>query len=505
MMKRRDFLRGGLAAGLAGALPLTGPHPASAAGTSFRNDGVARRFGPARKIIFFAYDGFSFGDLGTARYFAQRHLDGRRLTLETLLARSASGANLTHSLSSIVTDSAAASTAWATGQKVVNRSVSMHADGTPLTTLMDLARGTGRATGLITTTRLTHATPAAWVARIDNRDLEDEIALQYLEFAPDVLLGGGSRHFGAATRADGRDLFADFAATGFQVLRTPEDLQRASGSRLLGSFMADHLAFEIDRIHGNVAAPSLAEMVRVGLDVLDGSVNGFLLQIEAGRVDHANHQNDPAAMVWDVIAADDALVVALDFVERNPDTLLIMASDHATGAGAVYGAGAGYNASTAGFDRLSLRRASQEFTLRLLGARPTAADVREATQSLLATTLTEAESETLAEALGPQRTALAHPRAHGRDRGNNFGYALTAAAAADHPRLTFNYATGAHTAGPVPILAYGAGVAPAPLGLVDNTELFSWLAGAMEADFRNPAPAPVESAALADSPLLAHS
>lgn len=88
-----------------------------------------------------------------------------------------------------------------------------------------------------------------------------------------------------------------------------------------------------------VAAPSLAEMTRRGLEVLSGYANGFVVQVEAGRIDHANHGNDSGGALWDILAADEALEVMLDFVDRTPNTLLILASDHGTGSGAVYGVG----------------------------------------------------------------------------------------------------------------------------------------------------------------------
>jgi alkaline phosphatase len=175
-VKRRDFVRSGVA-GIAGGVIGTPSMLAAGSSSSLPRGGSAdlpvRR---ARNIIFFAYDGFSHEDLGTARYFAQRHLGMDRLAIEELLANGASGLSLTHSADSVVTDSAAASSAWASGVKLLNGRIGVDADGRPLTRIMELARRQGRATGLITSARITHATPAGWVASVVDRNDEDQIA-----------------------------------------------------------------------------------------------------------------------------------------------------------------------------------------------------------------------------------------------------------------------------------------------------------------------------------------
>jgi alkaline phosphatase len=108
------------------------------------------------------------------------------------------------------------------------RNDDLYPDGTELTPILEIARTEGRATGLITTTRITHATPAGWIARVDDRNREDDIALQYLEFRPDVLLGGGAVHFDPARRRDGRDVAAGFERGGYTLLRTAAELEASN-------------------------------------------------------------------------------------------------------------------------------------------------------------------------------------------------------------------------------------------------------------------------------------
>lgn len=468
-MDRRELLKLGAvsAMGLAAA-----PAPVWAA--DGRNGGVPR----ANRIIFFAYDGLTWEDLGMARYFAMRHRD-RRLEVERLLATGASGAALVHSLTSVVTDSSAGSVAWSTGRKVVNSSMCVYPDGQRLTTILELARDRGLATGLMTTTRITHATPGGWWSHRPNRDQERQIAEEYLDDGPDVLLGGGATRF-ASQGED--DLFPAFAQRGYQILRTREELAAATGDRLLGVFSPDHIPFEIDRRFQGETSPSLADLVRTGLEVLDGAEKGFVAQIEVGRVDHGNHQNDPGATLWEILSGDEALGVAMDYVDRRPGTLLIVTVDHGTGSGAVYGRGSAYRGTNDAFDLLARRRASYGYIRTALGRNPTPGMVRDAMREYLGLEVSEDDAARIA-AVAAGELRLGHPHAHG-DTLNFWHQAITSVAA--NASLNVNYSTGAHTATPVMVALYGSGVPNTGLGLIDNTDLFDLMVRALGISFQNP-------------------
>lgn len=484
VMKRRDLIKGGALAGLGAMLPGCAPRSAVAAPAPSADRAPAS--GQVRNVIFYAYDGTGYEDLAAARFFSER-VEGRPLRLERLLSEGAAGSMFPYSLTSVVTDSAAASTAWSVGRKVVNGAVSKYPDGRDLTTILELAKDRGIATGLVTSTRITHATPACWIAHVENRGMEDEIAAQYLDFEPEVLLGGGGAHFDPAAREDGRDLFAEFSAKGYEVLRTSADLERSNGSRLLGTFTdGTHLPFEIDRRFQEVPSPSLADITRKGLDVLSGADRGFVLQVEAGRIDHANHGNDPGALVHDWMAADEALGEIVDFVDRNPDTLLILAADHDTGGGAIYGLGPGYGLATQAFETLGRRRASHEYLFReVMGDAPSAADIREAVREHLGVPVS-AEQAAHLEQIVNRELRPAHASAQGSWASNHFAHALSEIPSGEADRPNIGFATGSHTGGLVPVLTYGAGVTPGNLGVVDNTELFGWMTDALGIDHRNP-------------------
>lgn len=491
-MKRRDWLKGTLAAAFAGATTglagcASALPPAHGLVVAGRNP-VMRR---PRNIIFLAYDGTGYEDLAAAGHFSRR-IVGRPLLMEQFLAEGATGSMATPSLTAIVTDSSAASSAWSTGRKIVNAAVSIYPDGTPLTTILELAQGRGMRTGLVTSTRITHATPAAWIAKAASRDEEQEIARQYLDSGVDVLLGGGQGPFDPASREDGRDLHAEFAERGYEVLRSAEDLERSTGSKLFGTFTPamQHLPYEIDRRYQAHPAPSLAQITSRALEVLSGADRGFILQVEAGRIDHANHNSDPGGMIWDWMAADETLRLIKEFADRDGETLVIFAPDHDTGGSVVYGYGAWYQGSNPAFDTLGQRRASHEWFTRQLGRQPTSAEVIEAARDLLAVPLTPEYADAIVTALTTRpltpELRRGHLNAFTSQPNNTLGQILSTSPDRSPDRPNIAFATGAHTAGLVPVALYGGMVQPGNLGVVDNTELFGVMTGALGIDFENP-------------------
>lgn len=490
-MKRRDWLRSAVLTGAAGVAYGCGVR-GDAPGIAPRANGGRPHTGRFRNVIFLAYDGTGYEDAAAAGHFSRRIL-GRPLVFDRLMGAGMAGTVRTHSLTSVVTDSAAATTAWATGRKVVNGALSQYPDGTPLTTILELAKQRGLATGLVTSTRITHATPAGWATHVGFRNEETDIALQYLDgLRPNVLLGGGAGPFEPAARKDRRDLHAEFAAAGYDVLRTADDLARSNGSRLLGTFTPgmQHLPYEVDRRFQGHPAPSLAALTRKALDVLGDAETGFVLQVEAGRIDHANHSNDPGAMIWDWIAAEEALQVVVDFVDGRDDTILIAVPDHDTGGGVVYGFGPWYLRSTEAFETLGRRRASHEWLLEQLGPEPSAEEVRDAVERYLGVTISPSTAAAVREGLGADELTpelrRGHWNAHGTQPDNTIAHLLSVSrdGAPDRPNIAF--ATGAHTAGLVPALLYGPMVPVGNLGVVDNTEFFGIMTAGLGIAFENP-------------------
>lgn len=224
----------------------------------------------------------------------------------------------THSADQIVTDSAAAATALATGKKTANFAI-----GIPNTdTLLTSARRRGKATGLVTTAKITHATPAPFATVAEKRSQEQEIANQYAAAGVDVMLGGGARFFSP-------ELLQKFA--GYEIVRSAEELARATGPRLLGLFHEDHIPYVLDRR----GEPSLADMTRKALEILSRDPDGFFVMIEGGRIDMACHASDAPSCVREMVDFDAAVREAVEFARKHGDTLVVVTADHATGGLAI--------------------------------------------------------------------------------------------------------------------------------------------------------------------------
>lgn len=299
--------------------------------------------GNAKNVILLIGDG-----MGYAQVSAARLAQGKKLHMDQIKTM---GTMTTASANSMVTDSAAAGTAMATGLKTNNGMISVTPDGKRLKTILEAAREKGKATGLVSTTRITHATPAVFAAHVPDRDDEITIADQMINANVDVLLGGGKSYFVPASaggkRTDNRDLTAEAKTMGYAVVGTKDELAAVKDGKVLGLFNKSHLNYEVDR--DLTKEPSLAEMTAKAISLLDKNNNedkenkeskhkGFFLMVEGGRIDHAAHANDPSGVYGDTLAFDAAVKVALDYAEKNNDTLVIVTADHETG-GLIIGAG----------------------------------------------------------------------------------------------------------------------------------------------------------------------
>ena len=324
--------------------------------------------GPGRRpknIIFMVADGMSLGVPTLAEPFGRMVRQQGTILAELLASpRPALGYFDMRSLSALVTDSAAAASSWGSGSRVFNNAINTLPDGRKLTPILELAKQAGRRTGLVTTTQMTHATPAGFAAVQGSRDSQEAIAPQYLDVV-DVLMGGGVEHFDPTLRSDGRDLMADFAGRGYAVWTTRGQLSNDPAiRRVLGLFWQNHLPFTLDRNHSThmqEIVPTLAEMTRTALATLDrDNPHGFIVQIEGGRVDHAAHSNDAAAILWDQLAFDDAVRVALEFAARDGDTLVVITTDHGNANPGLNGTGSNYDDTDKCFERLALATGSFE-------------------------------------------------------------------------------------------------------------------------------------------------
>lgn len=331
-----------------------------------------------KNIIFMVADGMSPSVLPLAEHFSQ-HVRGKGLLWRALVDRPETTRALMDmaSLNSVTTDSSAASSSWGSGARIFNGWVNTLPDGTKLTPIAAIAHDTGRRVGLVTTTTVTHATPAGFAAVQKSRGDEGEIAPQYLERA-DVILGGGREFFSSASRKDKSDVIGRYARAGFSCISSRAELmslqQRAgkAPSRVLGLFSEGMIPYTLDRNSSaqlQESVPTLAEMVSAALSTLKASPKGFLLQVEGGRVDHAAHNNDAAALLWEQLAFDEAIETVLKFAERNPETLVVMTADHGNANPGIGGKWAGIGSESDGFAALAKAKMSYGELLPKLGGK----------------------------------------------------------------------------------------------------------------------------------------
>jgi alkaline phosphatase len=226
-------------------------------------------------------------------------------------------------------ESASSATAFATGVRSFYHAVGVGPDSLPRTTVLEAAEEAGLASGLVTTTLLTDATPAAFAAHVPDRDQRFEIARQMAAHGIEVLFGDGRAAFDPLTRPDSIDLIADLRRDRVWVESASELEQVAAADSvrgLVGFFATDQVSAVSDR------QPSLAAMTAAALQVLDRDPDGFFLLVENEHTDHFGHRNLPLAdIVAEVLHLDRAVRVALEYRERNPSTLILVVGDHETG------------------------------------------------------------------------------------------------------------------------------------------------------------------------------
>jgi alkaline phosphatase len=239
----------------------------------------------------------------------------------------------TYSLNNLVTDSAAAGTALATGFKANNGQISVSAEGKNLRTILEAARDKGFSTGLVVTSTITHATPAAFGSHVGSRSNETDIAPMLLANKINVLLGGGRKYFlpqstEKSARKDSRDLIAEAQSAGYSFVQTKEELQSAKAPYVLGLFNLDYLTTESPE-------PSLAEMTSKAIELLNRNKKGFILMVEGSQIDWAGHENDPDKNIRQTLLFDKAVKAAIDFAVPNKKTLVVVTADHETGGMAI--------------------------------------------------------------------------------------------------------------------------------------------------------------------------
>jgi len=420
-----------------------------------------------RSVILVIAEGMSWGQIQLARDAAR--LRGRTLAMERVMNEGHAAYCGMTPFEALVVESGAGAGAYATGRKIANRSLSRLPGGERVETILELAHRRGLETGLVTTARLTHATPAAFLVHRALRDDEFAIAREVTGSRADVLIGGGRSRFPPSVLAKAR-------ADGYTVVRDARELAKGlPAGRTLGLLAEETFPFAIDRSSADAAAPpTLERMTAWALDRLSRGGKDFVLVVDARLIDEASHYHDAGATLAEVFEADLAIGAALAFQKAHPGTELVVASNHDTG-----GLGLSWRVNPPGFGgkaELELilgQRASFQAMLEEIWRRggrgrtqPTAALALEVLRAGLApgAALTEDDGRAVVAALrtGPKALPFAHsPAAHAISR------------ALEGQTLVL-WGTGTHTSAPQPCFGIGPG-SERLHGLIENTAVFEAL------------------------------
>lgn len=419
-----------------------------------------------KNVIMMIGDGMGIGQIEITRQM-EFGKDGR-LFLESLPYTA-----LLHTYSSdhAVTDSAAGGTAIATGEKTLNGQIGLTADGKETDSILDLFKRDGKKTGIISTNTVTDATPAAFTASVQNRwTAQEEIASQQLENKVDVILGGGKSYF--SQRQDGRNLLKEATVKNYALAFNKQDLLAAQGNKLLGLFSEGYMSFKIDRPLLKSEEPSLLDMTKKALQLLEND-NGFFLMVEGARIDHASHAGDITSVWKETIEFDETVEYAVNWAKQAKDTLVLVLADHET---------MGLSATEPmNIEGLKAIKASPQFIadeLKKLNENRelTAERVKQTMLKYTGINLTETELQKITEGFNTVDGEVYRQFHTAWEIGSMIAKKYYVGLEENQIRAISS--TGGHTGNPILLLAYGTG-ASSFHGVLDNTDVPKMIARLM--------------------------
>lgn len=277
-----------------------------------------------KNVIFLIGDGMGLPQITGAMY-----MNNNKIAFERFQNI---GFHKSHSSDNLVTDSAAGATAFASGVKSYNGAIGVNDKKEPVPTLLEEAEAAGMATGMVVSSSITHATPAAFIAHVSGRENKEQIALSFLDTPVDIFIGGGLDAF--TRRTDERNLVEELEAKGYEI----SDFFRKHISQLnvttennVGYFTANGEPLPVRE--GRDYLPAATDKALTFLK--DRSDKGFFLMIEGSQIDWGGHANDANYVVTEMLEFNKIIHQCLDFAQREGNTLVVVTADHETGGFAV--------------------------------------------------------------------------------------------------------------------------------------------------------------------------
>jgi alkaline phosphatase len=272
--------------------------------------------GSPLNIILFIGDG-----MGVAQVYAGMTKNDQPFYLERFPF---SGFSKTYSADSYITDSGAGGTAIACGIKTNNGMIGVKPDSSVAASIIEFAHENGLSTGVVSTSAVTHATPASFVAHNAGRGNYEDIAKAFLNGKIDVFIGGGENHFRA--RKDSMDLTLKLKDQGFDVVYNLDDMKKSESGKLAGLLAKEHMPAVIEG-----RGEALSEMTARAIETLSKNKKGFFLMVEGSMIDWGGHAQDIDYLVSEMIDLDNAIGVAMNYASEKKNTLIVVTADHETG------------------------------------------------------------------------------------------------------------------------------------------------------------------------------
>lgn len=272
---------------------------------------------PAKNIILMIGDGMGLATLDAASFVSPEPLN--------ILGADAIGLQNTSSADNLITDSGAAGTALATGVKTKNGYIGIDPSGKSLRSIMEVAKSLGKSIGIVSTSAITHATPASFYAEEPDRNSYENIAYDFISSGMDVAIGGGRDNF--SKRSDNRNLLDSLVRRNYTVYNSLAELNNVSVSGKVVCFTASmHNPYRLDG-RGNM----LPDATKKAIELLKKNEKGFVLMVEGSEIDWAGHSNSADILIDETLDFDNAAGVAINFTRADKSTLLIVTADHETG------------------------------------------------------------------------------------------------------------------------------------------------------------------------------
>jgi alkaline phosphatase len=404
---------------------------------------------------------------------------GEALALDSILV----GAVKTYMANSIITESSAAVTAFATGYKTTGgflnvgprtedilttfRHPGSEMQYRPLATVLEGARLKNKSTGIVATSIICHATPAGFACHIHDRNKYNEITEQMVYENIDVAFGGGKQYLlpksETGKRTDNENLLTVLNNKGYQIVENKKEMEVITSGKVWGLFAEGHMEPDINRKEFLSNQPSLAEMTAKAIELLSRNKDGFFLMVEGSQIDWAGHANDPIFMVTDFLAFDEAVKVAFDFARRDKNTLLLVFPDHDCGGLSIGNGTTRIPSSEMKVEDLVVPLKEMKVTAGFIeyqiGTDHSYAKISKEISKWWGIDITENDYKEIKELM---------------DNGAPLTYSIGEIISKNH--TVIGWTSHGHTGEDVPLWAYGPN---RPVGLYDNTELAKIIAQAL--------------------------